>query len=190
MEEVEEELGTGGGPFIVLSEIALPHWFGSDEATDGVPRIAEFRWDGPGSPATDYDRACDVVLLEREIGRIEVGPHTGVVINYETGSAVLRKGAQGELLIVCVRISDVEYEAYIDNWDAGTLTEVAEYTSPGGTHYIMDSAFAGGDVYEYISPDSFYLRFILAEGNYGVEAWEFRDVSGYATRIFRFDKKE
>lgn len=66
-----------GGPLLLLSKNHLCEWQGSDPPSNGRVVEAIFRWDGPGSIATDYDRACDV---EGYINVIKVGQSDAVVL--------------------------------------------------------------------------------------------------------------
>ena len=73
--------GNDGGPLIVLPREALPFWEGGEVPSNGRIVEAEFRYlwlpGSPEPPATDYDRACDVVEWAKILG---VGEHWGVVL--------------------------------------------------------------------------------------------------------------
>jgi hypothetical protein len=73
-------LSSGGGPLLLLSRHHLKEWKGTDVPTGGRVVEATFRWDGPDSPATDYDRACDV---DGYVGVIPVGAGHAVVLGDE-----------------------------------------------------------------------------------------------------------
>ncbi len=66
-----------GGPLILMPQAALMAWCGCEPARDGRVITARSRWNGPDSPATDYDRACDV---DGQVGILDVGGHTGLVL--------------------------------------------------------------------------------------------------------------
>lgn len=53
-------LESDGGPLLLVPSEHLLSWEGIDPPSDGRHIDTQFRWNGPDSPATDYDRACDV----------------------------------------------------------------------------------------------------------------------------------
>src|SRR5688572_2028867 len=68
-----------GGPFLLLPEELLGQWWGTEEPDEDDEEVtADFRWDGPDSTATDYDRACDVV---GDLAMIRIGEGWGVIFN-------------------------------------------------------------------------------------------------------------
>jgi hypothetical protein len=70
---------SNGGPLLLLPEMLLPSWTGSDEPPVWRNIKAKFRFN-PDGRATDYDRACDVHDF---VGVIEVGDGTGLVLGDE-----------------------------------------------------------------------------------------------------------
>ena len=65
-----------GSLLLFLPDSLRSQWSGTDVPTDRQV-TANFRWAGPGTPATDYDRACDVTGC---IEKIAVGNGEGIVI--------------------------------------------------------------------------------------------------------------
>ncbi len=66
-----------GGPLMLIPKELSPDWEGTTVPEDREVD-ADFRWDGPASSATDYDRACDVV---GDLQEIAIGKGRGVVLN-------------------------------------------------------------------------------------------------------------
>src|SRR6266508_53188 len=70
-----------GGPLLLLSSKLLPYWEGSALPTNGRIVEARFRWAGPDTPTTDYDKACDV---DDCLDLIEVTGGKGLVLGEES----------------------------------------------------------------------------------------------------------
>ena len=74
-------LTSDGGPLLLLARAYLRYWGGIDPPTGGRTIEARFRWSGTAAtPATDYDRACDV---DDELGLLAVGPGHALVLGDE-----------------------------------------------------------------------------------------------------------
>lgn len=87
---------TTGGPLMLLPKTSLKTWSGCEVPTDGRVIDAEFRWNGPGSTATDYDRACDVRAYAATIA---VGRHRAVVFGDESMQAAWWPLKRGGVLV-------------------------------------------------------------------------------------------
>jgi hypothetical protein len=83
-------LGSDGGPLLLVPGEHVLSWEGIDPPSNGRHLDAHFRWDGPDSPATDYDRACDV---QGWIGLLDVGSGQGVVLGGEPLSTAWQASA-------------------------------------------------------------------------------------------------
>jgi hypothetical protein len=108
---------------------------------------AEFRWDDPEAPATDYDRAADV---KDYLAVLEVGDGEGLVLNGSPMSTSWRPDAdrRGGLFArwVCAD-NDAIVEASLkrvppDLWGPPWV----EFTVDDPVLYLFDSAYAGSDV--------------------------------------------
>ncbi len=71
---------SNGGPLLLASKSVLPYWEGADPPSNGRKVEATFRWQGYGTPATDYDRACDV---DDYLDVINIGSEQGLVLGGE-----------------------------------------------------------------------------------------------------------
>jgi hypothetical protein len=83
-----------GAPLLLLSRHHLKKWEGTDVPSGGRVVEAIFRWDGPGSPATDYDCACDV---DGYVGIIPVGQGEAVVLGDHPCPTLWWPGDNGDL---------------------------------------------------------------------------------------------
>lgn len=140
---------TTGGPLIAVAASALEHWSGI-EVPQGRKVQASFRWAGPGSPATDYDRACDVVDF---VGVIGVA-HTAALVLGDAphatawwpeaggvGTFVRLVHFDGEAETLGEAVEAVLAEAADElEWERGPSFEPAE------SHYVLfDSSMPGPD---------------------------------------------
>ncbi len=71
---------TSGGPLLLLLGELMPLWEGTNVPSGGRVVNARFSLEGIGTPATDFDRACDV---EGDLGLINVGEGQGLVLGGE-----------------------------------------------------------------------------------------------------------
>ena len=78
------EFANDGGPMMVAPRSPAPLWEGGEHPSGGRAVDAQFRWAGDGTPATDYDRACDV---EDGAALLTAGPGWVLVLNGELGGA-------------------------------------------------------------------------------------------------------
>ena len=67
-----------GGPLLLVPGEHLPSWGGVEPPNDGRHIDAQFRFNGPNEPATDYDRACDV-SMRGYVGLIDIGTGQGLI---------------------------------------------------------------------------------------------------------------
>ena len=100
-------IASEGGPLLLLAAPLLAHWEGVAPPTAGRAVTATFRALGPGAPATDYDRACDV---SDELGLVEVGPGYGLVLGDEPAATTWWPLPAGGVL---VRWHQAESEAAV-----------------------------------------------------------------------------
>jgi hypothetical protein len=157
-----------GGPLLLLSEEYLPAWKGCDVPSGGRVIQATFRWNGPGSPATDYDRACDV---NGYVDLLDVGSGHGLVLGDEPmetmwwhsevgdGGILVRWGyADDEARVVhsLARIPD-------DVWEETSLL----FTVGQSPLYLFDSAWPGREV-------SRHLVIQVPQGTYSVATGIYR----------------
>jgi immunity protein 21 of polymorphic toxin system len=70
-------MNSNGGPLLLVPGELRLSWGGVCPPTDGRKIEATFRWDGPDSPACDYDRACDV---DGYLALLEIGAGQGLVL--------------------------------------------------------------------------------------------------------------
>ncbi len=73
-------VGSNGGPLLLVPGEHLPSWGGVEPPADGRRIEAQFRFNGPDEPATDYDRACDVMGW---LGLLNIGDGYGMVLGGE-----------------------------------------------------------------------------------------------------------
>ncbi len=73
-------MNSHGGPLLLVPGEFLLSWRGICPPTDGRQIEAMFRWDGPDSPACDYDRACDV---DDYLALLDIGAGQGLVLGGE-----------------------------------------------------------------------------------------------------------
>lgn len=87
-----------GGPLMLLPAKHLPAWEGIHPPGDGRSIQATFRWAGPGTLATDYDRATDI---DGYLGVLKVGRGDGLVLGDEPMMTAWRPDAsqEGGLLV-------------------------------------------------------------------------------------------
>jgi hypothetical protein len=140
---------TDGGPLILLPQRALHEWSGIETPPDRVIE-ARFRWGGPGSPACDYDRACDI---DDYLGTIAVGRDEALVLgDMEMPTAWRALSSDGGLFIRSMiaideqRIDDVVSSLPADIW--GEPTVVLNITNT--PLLLFDSACPGPQIDEFL----------------------------------------
>jgi hypothetical protein len=158
-----------GGPLLLLAPSLLRYWDGIRPPPDGRLVEAKFRWDGPGSPATDYDRACDI---NDYLGLIAVGPGFGLVLGDGETSTTWwppASSAEAGLLVNWIYANDEESvlrcltDVPAELWGQPAVGFELE----AGPLWLFDSACPG----DYIDV---HLEIPLASARYLVETavWE------------------
>src|SRR5215510_13183631 len=114
-------INSAGGPLLLVSGEYLPFWGGVAPPPDERLIEATFRWMGPGTPATDYDRACDV---QGYLGLLDIGAGHGLVLGDAPDATAWQAFAtfgdgeevMGGILIRCVYAnSDADVRAAVDH---------------------------------------------------------------------------
>lgn len=122
-----------GGPLLVLPSAAESAWGGSDPPSGGRVVDAKFRWNEPDAPATDYDRACDLVSAE-SAAALHIGESWGVLL----GTAVAQSAAW-----LPGRVPDAFFAVGVeaaDDVSSGRLTELVESVDPAAWRPLMADA--------------------------------------------------
>jgi hypothetical protein len=142
---------SGGGPLLLLSSEYLADWEGVDSPSNGRIVQATFRWNGPGTAATDYDRACDI---DDYIAAIPVGSGTGLVLNQEPMPTTWQHYDDqiGGLLIRWMQ-GDAETDVlellpHSPNpvWEPGHIT----FTVGSAPLYLFDAVSPGNELDEHL----------------------------------------
>lgn len=81
-----------GGPLLLVPGEHLPLWGGVEPPADGRRIEAQFRFNGPDEPATDYDRACDVSMAGY-VGLLDIGTGQGLVLGDDSNSTAWQPAA-------------------------------------------------------------------------------------------------
>jgi hypothetical protein len=155
-------LDNDAGPLLLIAAELKPFWSGIEPPKDGRIVDAQFRWK-PGSPASDYDRACDV---DGYAGVIDVGPGVAIVLNDEPLPTTWQPFPEGGGLLA--RLYSSETRDYPDRlptlpvdlaWDG-----VGEFATES-PHLILFNAGEPGDE----PPLFLWLPIQLSRGRYKVE---------------------
>jgi hypothetical protein len=156
-------IDTTGGPHLVVPGVLAGSWQGCLRPSDGRVVDARFRHD-PSGPATDYDRACDVVDW---IGTVSVGDGVGLILSGDVGPVAYVRPGPGEHFLLRWLCAPNE-GALLDYFERvrATLTaeERAVFRHPGGSVLLADASDSGPD---WASP---HLAFELPAGTYQVSA--------------------
>jgi hypothetical protein len=162
-------IDSGGGPLLLVPGELRLAWRGTDIPEE--PVVSRFRWAGPGTPATDYDRACDV---EGYVGIIPVGGGTALVLGdapHSTAWWPLRSGG-GILVRWEYAPSEERVEAALEEL-SGLAWEETGLTFRAGAEpvWLFDSAYAGRRAEE-----CGYLTIPQVRGTYQIAmAWHHPD---------------
>jgi hypothetical protein len=152
---------TLGGPHLVLPEKHAVAWEGGAIPSGGRVVQASFRCN-PGSPATDYDRACSV---EGWLGVIAVGKGMALVLHGDDSIAAYFRTARGQHYLLRWHYAPSE-TALLDHFqDVLPQLQVeheAVFPHPGGKVLLMDSVDIPGN---FMTPPS---KFVLPRGKYRV----------------------
>jgi hypothetical protein len=152
---------TAGGPHLVLPEAHAPAWEGFATPSGGRVVQATFRCN-PGSPATDYDRACSV---QGWLGVIPVGKGQALVLSGDDTQAAYYRTRRGQhyLLRWLYAPSETELlDCFHDVQDRLAVEQEVELRHPGGKLLLMDSVDVPGN---HLTPPSV---FVLPRGRYRV----------------------
>ena len=152
---------TLGGPHLVLPEAYASAWEGFLVPSGGRIVQASFRCN-PGSPATDYDRACSV---EAWLGVITVGKGKALVLHGDDSIAAYYRRARGNHYILRWHYAPSE-TALLDHFDDVRdrlkIEHEVKFPHPGGKVYLMDSVDVPG---QWMTPPGL---FVLPRGSYRV----------------------
>jgi hypothetical protein len=152
---------TAGGPHLVLPEAYAAEWEGFAIPSGGRVVKASFQCN-PGSPATDYDRACSV---KGWLGVIPVGKGMALVLHGDDTIAAYYRTARGQhyLLRWLFAPSETALLDYFHDVQKQLLVEhEAGFRHPGGKLLLMDSVDLPGS---FMTPPS---EFVLPRGRYRV----------------------
>ncbi len=174
-------LNSNGGPLLFLGEGLLRYWEGGDPPSGDRVVRASHPLGGPVAPATDYDRACEVVGY---LGAIEVGPGHAIVLGDEpfpTGW-VSFPDARGGMLVCWGNAED-------EDSVLRHLSTLGEATFPsGGLRYQVDEPvqvlFDSAERGEDDGPGR--LRVELVPGSYQVATCDYRPDESTWLLLHRF----
>ena len=159
---------SAGNLFILVLTSLATAWEGTNIPTLGRTVEAVFRWDGPESPATDYDRACDI---DSEVGSLTVGDGVGVVLG-EPGIVSWQPFSRGGGALVGWGGADSEdeVEEALKHLSYEGPEPTCFFETDGGELLVFDPAYEGAAA---VSGKVMPLRFKLSEGRYGIsrEDW-------------------
>ena len=136
---------------------------------------ATFRWMGPGMPATDYDRACDV---EGYLGLLDIGAGQGLVLGDEPDSTAWqsfgtsgdREEVTGGILIRWVYAnSEADVMAAVDHLPASMwVDDGLEFSVGREPLYLLDAACDASCL-----DDDDHLTIYLPSGRYTLATADF-----------------
>lgn len=157
-----------GNVFIIVSTSLATAWEGTNIPSPGRTIEAVFRWDGPGSPATDYDRACDI---DSDVGLLTIGHGVGVVLG-EPGMLSWQPFSQGGGALVGWgwADSDEDVEEALKHLSYEGPQPTCFFDTDGEELLVFDPAYDGAEALSgVVTP----LRFKLSQGRYGIarEDW-------------------
>jgi hypothetical protein len=140
-----------GGPLLLLSSELLPFWEGSAVPSNGRVVEARFRWAGPGTLATDYDKACDVA--DDYIGLIEINTGKGLVLGDEpllTAWYPDKNSKRAGAFIRWMHADDEQsvLRALDQALSAHDIWQTEDFTFPVGNHplCLFGATFAGSEL--------------------------------------------
>ncbi len=165
----------------MLPSSVLGAWGGIEAPVDGRVIEARFRWNGPGSPATDYDRACDVRAWAAPIA---VGEAVGIVFGDEPGQAAWWRGDDGGLL---VRWLFAPSEAAVEKaLRAGVDADWADaFEWPlAGKAVLIDSSVPGHEA----AAEASTLKIPLRAGRWRVETAHWSPDAAISMVVHRFTR--
>lgn len=163
-----------GGPLILLAENHLLSWGGVIPPQEGRLAAATFRWAGANSPATDYDRACDINDVA---GLVEVGTGHSLVLsegdtptgwweNSATRGMLVQGGYGEEETFILSAINKLPENV----WKPTSLYMDVE----GFPLYLFDAGLPGANV----ASSGDYVTFRLTVGSYSIASAEYKAECG------------
>ena len=177
-------VSTTGGPQLLLSKSLLTAWGGIEPPSNGRVIEAKFRWNGPGSPATDYDRACDVRAWAATIA---VGEARAIVLGDEPGQAAWWPLEDGGLLVRWVFApSEAAVEAALRRGVEAAFSDAFDWELPAGNHALLiDSSVPGAHALDEAST----LELSLKPGAYRVETAHWAPDLQTSMVVHRFSRR-
>lgn len=181
-------LESNGGPLLLVPGEHLPSWDGTEPPADGRQIDAQFRWTGQNTPATDYDRACDV---KGWLGLLDVGAGHCIVLGGEPlGTAWQAAAGKSDdktrgILIRCVYANSeadvIEALKHVPEtvWrDTGLLLSLGREPL-----YLLDAAYPGNE----LEGDN-HMTIELPSGEYTIATAEYEPDSHTSLVLHRLSR--
>lgn len=170
-------MSSNGGPLLLVPGELLLSWGGVCPPTDGQHIEATFRWDGPDSPACDYDRACDFV--DSHLALLEIGAGQGLVLGGDPMSTAWwpmtssDSPANGGGILIRWFYADSEadvIEAVQRIPEAAWIDDGLALVVEQAPLYLMDAASPGGELGEFdvLGIHEDHLKIHLSAGRYAI----------------------
>lgn len=167
-----------GGPVVIISDELVPLWEGTEPPTNSRVVEALFRLDADG-PATDYDRACDVQLVEL----LPVGESRALIINPEAEPYVTWVPAEDGGAFCAFHCSEPDVDAARIVHEIRNPTALSEsIEASSGKLWLSSAAMAN----EEIRGDA--VSAIVTPGTYSVE-WELVSRENWEAIIVRLRRR-
>jgi hypothetical protein len=181
---------SNGGPLLLVPGEIVLSWEGIAPPADGRHIEAQFRWHGQDSPATDYDRACDV---KEYVGLLSIGTGHGLVLGDEPHSTAWQASATsgesdddtcGVLIRWVYANSEAEVMEALKHvpetaWRAdGLLLSVCRELL-----YLLDAAYAGRE----LKGDN-HVTIHLPPGRYSIATAEYEPDSQMSLLLHRLTR--
>lgn len=146
-----EWVESSGGPLVVVPEVALPSWGGSDST----------------EPQADYDRACEI---DDWIGLIPVGGEAALVLGGDPASTAFLP-ERGLFVRWCAAESEAELLESVGEALEGAEWEPELVWTVPGTAVLFDAVFSGAEaegedhVLAQLAPGRYAVRVASVEPN-------------------------
>lgn len=182
---------TNSGPYIVLAWEHRAAWEGTDPPTGGRVVRAEFRWDGPGKAATDYDEACDRTGPPDWFGPVKRRDFTALAIPRGSLTWIPRPG--GAILIHCdtapsrahaAKVVRTTLGAHIRDEPVRWRRTRTLLKTTSGKLVACDGAYAGR-----AQPRKMTLAIEIPRGTYAVAVADHEPDAETQMRLFRLTRK-
>ena len=160
-------LGTDAGHLILMPASARSQWSGTEPSRDPEASTAQFRWNQPDDPPSDYDRACDV---NDYVGILNVGAHQAIVLGQDPLPTAGQPLATGGLLIARLYTTEIGLPATLPSIADLEWQPVGHVILDGSRVVLFDSTEPGWE--DPVFPS---VEFGLAAGRYNVEHTRYRD---------------